>query len=280
MKSKIEINNTELTIRPSSVDSALGCGYQWARVFLTGETSIPNARASIGTGVHSGAERLWQDAMKANDKGAMYLAGAVDAAVESFKEEAKKGLRFDAGEDINTAISEVVSGVNVFLEDIVPFVAIPRAVEKRYTIPIQGHPIVKNISGTLDYIEDGISDLKTSKRTASPYNYEIQQSIYKILAEANGEDVAYNTIQNVVLTKVPKGAVLDMPVNVEKAKVIVNNLIERLEVLATDTVKPEILFPGNPKYFLCSEKYCAFYNDCMFVKGESPDKKSATVVKL
>lgn len=280
-KSKIIINNDELVIRPSSVDSFLGCAYQWARVFLTGESSIPNGRAAIGTGVHRGAEVLWKDAMKTGNKEDIYIPGAVDAAVQEYKEETKNGVQHNDGEDDNTAISQVVEGVNVFVDDIMPFAEVPLAVEQRYTVPIDSHPLVKALSGTVDYLSDRcIADLKTSKRKATTSNYEIQQSIYKILVESNGIPVDFNLIQNVVFTKNPNGQILDMKTNEPKAKTVVNNLLDTLEVLATDKVAPEILFRGNPKYYLCSEKYCAFYNDCMFVKGEGPEEEKVEMPTL
>lgn len=281
MKSKIEINNTDLVIRPSSIDSFLGCSYQWARVFLTGETSIPNARAAIGTAIHRGVEVMWRDAMKINNKDIMHLSSAQDAAVEEFEKETSNGVSYDEDENFNTATKEVVAGVSAFLEDIVPFAEIPDEVEVRYTIPIEDHVLVKALSGTLDYrVTDTIADVKTSKRKATPSSYEIQQSLYRTLVKANGIAVNHNLIQNVVLTKVPNGQILDMPTNEDKAKTIVNNLLDTLTVLASDLIKPELLFRGNPKYYLCSEKYCAFYNDCMFTKGENPEDKTATIVRL
>lgn len=280
MKSLIQINNTDITLRPSSIDSFLGCSYQWARVFLTGETSIPSARASIGTGVHAGIEHMWTEIMPSGDKSQFSMPAAIDAAVEAFQEDIQQGVQFDEGEDKNTAISEIVQGVGVFAEDIMPFAEVPRAVEKRFTIPIAEHPIVAAVSGTVDYItDDTIADVKTSKRLATPANYEIQQSLYKTLARANGVDVQQNLIHNVVFTKVPKGQILDMQTNEAKAKVIVNNLLDTLQLLATDKIQPELLFRGNPKYYLCSDKYCAFHSTCMFVKGEEPEAPRE-VVKL
>lgn len=280
-KYKLEPGRTDLRIRPSSIDSFLGCSYQWALVFLMGHTSVPGSRAAIGTGIHAGAEKLWEDAMAKQDKEAIYVPGAIDAAVERFKEEEKLGLHYDAGEDRNTAINEVIVGTQTFASDIVPFTEIPDAVETRVTVEISGHPIVKDISGTIDYYGHGIiGDIKTSKRKATPENYEIQQSLYKHLAEANGMVVRYNLIQNIVLTKNPNGQVLELAPNVPKAKTVVNNLLDTLEVFAEDKVRPEVLFRGNPKYYLCSDKYCAFYRDCMFVKGEDPNRKQVHQVPV
>ena len=121
----------------------------------------------------------------------------------------------------------------------------------------------------MDYIAgDVIADLKTSKRKPTVANYETQQSIYKILANKNGENVKYNQIHGVVLKKQPEGTILEAQINETRAKAAVNSLLETLEVYHEDKVDPDILFRGNPQYYLCSATYCAFYNDCKFAKGE------------
>lgn len=283
MQSKIVVNNTDICIRPSSVDTFLGCAYQWARVFLGGETSIPNARAAIGTAIHKGVEEMWREAITTGEKNPNKSMMA-DAAVEEYAKEEKNAegtMRYDNGENTNTALAEVVKGVDAFADDVVDFVDIPIAVETRFEMEIVGNPIVAKLGGTVDYLgTNNIADVKTSKRKPTTSNYEIQQSIYKILAEHNGQRVDYNTIQGVVLKKQAEGLILPMATNVDKAKSIVNNLLDTLDVLATDKVRPEVLFRGNPKHYLCSEKYCAFYKDCMFVKGENPEAKTAQVIKL
>ena len=267
--SDIQINNTEITIRPSSVDSFLGCAYQWANVFLGGITTIPSGRAAIGTGIHAGAELVWNESIMAKTK-IVNVSAAVDASIETFQEQVKDyGIKHDHGEDDNTAEGEIRKGVEAFCEDVVPFVEIPDAVELRYSMDISDHPIVSRISGTVDYIGGGvIADVKTSKRKPTVQNYEIQQSIYKILAEHNGVTCNHSHIHSVVLTKAPYGGVFEMQPNVPKAKTVVNNLLDTLEVLAKGVVDPDILFRGNPKYYLCSPKYCSLY-PCKFVKGEA-----------
>lgn len=264
----LQINVEDMIIRPSSLDTFANCSYQWAKVFLEGIPSIPGNRAAIGTGIHRGAEVLWSDAIHTGKKD-LNLSMVADAAVEAYEEEFKKGVQLDEGETKSGAIDEVVAGSRAFIDDIAVYTQIPVAVEQRFTIDITGHALVKAVSGTVDYLgKDNISDLKTGKRKATPANYVTQQSIYKLLATENGHDVKYNTIQNVVLKKVPEGQVLPMQTNVDQAKFLVNNLLDTLTLAASDTVPLELLFRGNPKYYLCSNKYCNQYSTCPYVKGE------------
>lgn len=263
----IKINCDELVIRPSSVDSFFQCSYQWGKTFLEGKTTIPNSRAAIGTAIHAGVERMWRESIEKN-KTIANTSMMVDAAVESWKEETNGGVSFDDGENENTCIVEIVKGTEAFVEDIVPFTPLPVAVEERYTVNITDHPLVTALSGTVDYItENTIADVKTSKKKASVANYKTQQSIYKYLAVANGVNVEHNLIQNVVLKKQPDGAIYDMPVDVDQAKHLVNTMLDTLAFIAEDKAPIEMILRGNPKYYLCSPKYCTEYNTCPFVKG-------------
>ena len=85
------------------------------------------------------------------------------------------------------------------------------------------------------------------------------------MVEENGITVNMSLIQNVVLKAKPEGHVMDTSINIPQAKSVVNSLLDVLELVHTDTVDPDILFRGNPKYHFCSPKFCAFYNECKFV---------------
>lgn len=262
--------NTGITIRPSAIDTFYNCGWQWYNVFLLGKNTIPSARASIGTSIHKGVEVMWHESMGKGQK-IVSLSAMTDAAVEEMREAHKNGLMYEDGEDLNTAEREVVAGTKAFVSDIVPFTDVPTGCEQRYTIKFEGHPVVAELSGTVDYIDANagiIADVKTSKRTPTTANYVTQQSAYKLLAEANGVKVNTNLIQSVVLTKAPKGAILELDPDVERTKGLINVMLSTTETAAKDVVRPEVLFRGNPKYYLCSPKYCSLYGSCPFVTGK------------
>ena len=257
----------KLILRPSSLDGFMQCPQQWYRVFILGGTSIPNSRAAIGTAIHAGAEEMWNDSIKAktkiSSKGSM-----ADAAMEAFKEEEQKGLKYSADESQGSCAKEILIGLDTFVEDIVPHSDIPTKVEGVYAIEITDHPIVGGISGTLDYVDEKrgvIADLKTSKRKHMVANSSTQQSIYRHLVEANGIKVNSSVIQSVVLKAKPEGHIMDCDINIPKAKSLVNTLLDTLTVYNQDIIDPDILFRGNSKYWLCSPKYCAFFGSCKFV---------------
>ncbi len=272
--SKIQLVNDELMIRPSSVDGFFGCAQQWARQHIGGERSISSGRAAIGTAVHKGVEVMWNEAIQSGKKDAN-ISMMTDAAIACLQEQEKgEGVAYDEGENQNTASVEIVKGTQTFIEDIEPYTSIPTGVEQFFKVDLE-HPIVTGIGGTVDYItNDTIADVKTSKRKTGAESHSTQQSIYKMLANANGCDIRHNLIQLVVLKKVPDGHILTLDADIDSAKNKVNIILDTLDVYHQDIVDPDILFRGNPKYMFCSEKFCAFHKTCKFVKGNAPEPKS------
>ena len=260
----------KIRLRPSSLAAFVSCPRQWYNVFILGERTIPNARAAIGTGIHAGAEAMWNEAIKTNSKDSANISMMTDAAVEAYDKEVKQAdgnLQYDADLTDNIARATIVKGTKAFLTDIVPFVKIPKAVETRVTVKID-HCIIKDISGTIDYLgNDTIADIKTSKRKIVPSSHTLQQSVYKYLANENGLNIKHNTIQGIVLAKTKiVGGIDKLETNVPQVKYIVNNLLDRLDALHSG-VDPNILFPGNPKHYLCSDMYCNLRPTCPFVHG-------------
>lgn len=261
----------KIIIRPSSLASFVSCPRQWYYTFIKGVVTIPSARAAIGTGIHAGVEVMWKEAIKTNDKEKPNISTMTDAAIEAYDKEVKKADgRMDYGSDLddNTSRNSVVKGTNAFVTDILPFTPIPISVEKRLTLPIK-HCLVSEIGGTIDYLGDNtIADIKTSKRKVVPQSHVLQQSVYRLLAERNGYQIKHSLIQGVVLAKTKTvGGIDELQANIPQVKFIIKNLLARLKALYSGT-DPELLFPGNPKHYLCSDQYCNLRSTCPFVHGK------------
>lgn len=275
----IKINNTDIRIRPSAVESFYGCAFQWGKTFLEGSSSIPNSRAAIGTAIHAGVEAMWNEAISTGKK-EPNLSMMTDAAAEAWKEETHDGIQFGENETEDSCFIEIYKGTQAFVEDIVPFTAIPVATERFYKVPII-NPIVSELGGTVDYItKDTIADVKTSKRKTGAEGHTVQQSIYKILANANGEKIEHNLIQQVVLTKTPTGAILNLEADEDQARYLVNTMLETMELIAKDVAPIEMILRPNPKHMFCSERFCAHYNTCPAIKGNLTPNKTVAKVKL
>ncbi len=275
----ITINVEELKIRPSSIEGFYSCAYQWGRTFLGGERGMANARASIGTAIHAGAEAGWNESIKAKKK-VMNRTMMKDAAIEAWQEAIHDGVSM--GKDTEaTAVMDIMKGTDAFVEDIVPFSAIPDAVELYFEVPID-NAFVKSIGGTVDYIVGStIADLKTSKRKTGAEGHVIQQSAYKYLANANGYNIDTNLIQQVVLKQNPEGAILHLDANIDRFKWMVNGMLSALDLVAQDIAPIETILRPNPKHIFCSEAFCAFWKTCPAIQGEMPEQtKVITKVKL
>ena len=262
----MQINVDQLSITGSTLDSFLSCQRQWAKIHLEGLNGIPSARAAIGTSIHKAAHVLWSDAIETKEKDTN-ITKLLDAAIQEYQELDKTSLQYDTGEDKNTAEHEVVKGVEIFIGDIVPYFDIPQYTEKYLSIDIQNHPLVNKVTGTADYIIQGlISDLKSTKRKCVPTRYSSQLSIYSLLAEKNNLGSCNASIQNVILKQKPEGQIFTVPVDIKKAEFLVSRMLKTIRIAAEGVVPLEILFRGNPTHYLCSVKYCNFFNGCPYVK--------------
>jgi len=263
--------NENMIIRPSSIANSLSCGWQWFNTYMLGRNSIPSNRAAIGTAIHAGVERLWKEAQQTREVGTG-LAEYVGAAQIEYTK-AAEGVVLEDFESVGGAQREVEAGVASYLEDIAPYATIPDDVEVRYTVRVPNSPVIKAISGTLDYRAGAvIADVKTSQRKPVLGNYDLQQTTYKMLVEANGVTVKQNLIHGVVLRKTGvDGMILELdPTRADErmafTKVTLKSLIARANAVF-EGLDPKLVFSGNPKHYLCSEKYCAFYKECGFRKG-------------
>jgi len=275
----IIINVEELKIRPSSIEGFYSCAYQWGRTFLGGERGMGNARASIGTAIHSAVETMWTESI-AGKKKIINKSAMKDAAVESWKDATKDGITYTNTDNENTSIMEIMKGTDAFVEDIVPFTDIPEAVEEYFEVPID-NAFVKSLGGTLDYRGSGIiADVKTSKRSTGAAGHVVQQTAYKYLAEANGHKIHTNLIQQIVLKKEPTGAILELEPDLDKFKYLVNTMLDTLDLVAKDVAPIETILRPNPKHVFCSEAFCGFWKTCPAIQGNKTPTKVYTKVKL
>ncbi len=258
----------KIRIRPSSIDGFFSCSAQWADIFIGGLESPTGSRAAIGTAIHAGAETFWTDAMISRKKD-FNLSKIQDACMISFHEEERKGIKWGKGDTLASCEKEIKAGILVYLNDIAPNVDIPIAVEKRFTVDID-HPMVADISGTIDYLGIvSIDDIKTSKRKIVANSHTTQQSIYRWLVESSGITIEESRIQGIVLTKTPYYQILELNPNIDRAKHLVNIMLDTLQEFY-EGGNPEVLFRGNTKHQYCSRMFCASFDSCDYISEACP----------
>lgn len=235
----------------------------------------------IGTSIHAAVEHMWKDAIVTGKKDAN-ISMMTGAAMEAWKEGTSDGMNYGNNETQGSCAVEIIKGTEAFVNDIVPFTAIPVAVEEFYKVDID-HPMITELGGTVDYItHNTIADVKTSKRKSGPEGHTVQQSIYKYLAIENGLDIKHNLIQQVVLKREPEGTIQQLDADIPLAKYLINGILDTLDLVMLDVAPIETVLRPNPKHVFCSERFCAHHSTCPAVKGNlaALDAKAPRKVKL
>lgn len=253
----------KIILRPSSIQQYINCKAQWFNVHIMGMKTPPAAAANAGTSVHFGAEVGYRE--KIANGNLPPLSVVLDAAVETWQETVKQGeLTYGEGETPEKCEHDIVRGMEDYYNDIMT-TCDPIAVEKRYTYNLD-HPMVESLSGTLDIVvERGVRDIKFTKKKSTASHYILQQSTYGLLRELNDEKVTHLGIHNVIRGK--EAVEFAMPYKPEYAKFWINRILDDLEKF--HQTGDESIFQGTSPttYYLCSEKWCAFYDQCKFVEG-------------
>lgn len=255
--------NGKLVIRPSGVQQFISCPAQWFRVHILKDYQRPSAAASLGTSLHKGAEVGYTEKIKTGSLPP--LSVLEDVAVETWKIcNQEEDLEYKEGDDFNSVQNDLLHGLGCYYKAIMPTTN-PSSVEQRYTIEIDS-PVVQSISGTIDIdLPNGLADIKVTGKKTQASKYVVQQSIYALLKEQNGEACDTASIHNVVRGK--EATTLEMPLKKDYAKFWINTILDTLEEF--DQTKNPKLFRGcSPtSNFLCSPSWCGFWDKCPFVKG-------------
>lgn len=261
IKEKIR-DEGKLVLRPSSLQQFLGCPFQWFQGAIENNFQRPAAAASAGTALHKGAEEGYRDKIKT---GALPpISFLTDVVAEEWRKlNDEQDLSYSKDETYEKYESDLVKGMKDYYKDLMHETN-PIDVEKRYTVNIE-HPIFESVSGTLDIVLDrGVVDLKHTKQKTNANKYVLQQSTYTWLRQANGEVCNFNEIHNVIRGKGTER--LALAPKVDYARYIINQILDTTERF-WQTGDPTLFRGTNShSYFLCSEGWCGYYNECPHVK--------------
>jgi len=255
-----------ITIRPSGVSSFMSCPKKYAAHNFMGYKGWGSFATVRGTGVHSGAEQIWTESIKAGSK-IINKTQAQDAAVQSveraFEDEDIRLDDTDFTQTKDNAKDAAASGVASYC-DLAQDIEVPLLVEHFMEFDLGDNIILK---GTADFIgSDGrIEDIKTSSKKATTSMYTAQLSVYARLAELNDikVDMENSRIQNIAYLKDKvQGHLLPFKLNHTLSSYLVNTLKDRSILVRQNPYELDLLFPANPSSYLCSSKYCAYYDKC------------------
>ena len=253
--------------------------------FILGKEQIQNIGAAIGTASHKGAEVFWTSKETENYGGECLYDDnnqndiydnkvkdfVVSSAIEEYKTINDKVEVFKDDMKEDEIIGKIKRNCLAFLEGIAPNVPKPELCEHNFVMQLD-HPVVDKISATVDYVYKGmLADIKTSKRKIVPSSYTLQQSLYKYVVNKNkgpNAQITESLIFGIVDNK--SGCYADIspcPVSEDRVRFIVNSLLKALTALHKG-LDPELLFRGNPSFYLCSSKFCSSHKKCSYVHGE------------
>ena len=266
-----------IEIHPSGVSGFFDCAYRWFRDNLHKPIHRYGLAAHAGTGIHKAAELYYKESIaeqrwaKPRDD---FKGAAIDTLRAKIKDEAPADLHDVNLNDLEKQVGENALNYTRNACDLCS-AQLPIDSERKYCVKIKS-PIIDCVSGTLDIVgKDYIGDIKTMSKAKNAASYAIQQGIYGVLRQNKGENVRDFLIHRVILPKnsidcVSILASLDNPFTpagalIDKSKFYLNTIIQTCNEF--HKTGNELLFRGNPQSLLCSDKYCAYYNECKFRKG-------------
>ena len=268
---------TKRIIRPSSLPTLMYCPRRWWLDFISqGETSAHPSAAAVGTAVHKAAELYWSMALaNGGEKMDVDISALIYAAQQRFREiESTDGLNWAEDHTMDIALSQIEAGVKVYHDKVIPMTQVPLAVEQKVSWEID-HPMVSAVSGTIDSIyPDHIVDIKCrmGARKKNTSEFSLQQSTYVMLAQKNGyPGVRSSQIHQILL----QNSALhneDCFIHISKVEYLIDILLKQLQMVY-EGASPEVVFSGNPNQYLCNKKWCDYWENCRFARGDSAGPK-------
>lgn len=261
--------NDYVRIRASSLGSLFDCPARWEAEHLLGMRKPSSAAAQLGTAVHASTAVYDQSVLDGAGISIDEAAGALVDKIHNPDEEV-------TWDDLTPRKAELI-GLSLHLKychDVAPklqFAAVELLCDS-----LQITDLGIELTGTTDrvYIDGkgrkGIADIKTGKRAVeaktgkavTKYHKE-QMAVYELLAEhAAGERLEADAM---IIGLKTQGRAQAGTGTIRGARdALVGNEYEKgMLERAADIIRSGNFY-GNPRSFLCSEKYCPRYSTCPF----------------
>lgn len=256
-----------IRVRASSLAELFDCPQRWKAKHIDGKRTKNSGRAALGTGVHAGTA-VFDDA-RINGSGitADEAAGAVVDSIHSPEGDVDWS-------DISRKDAEKIAlGLHAkYCAHISP--QFQFAAVERENKPLVFDDLGISLTGTTDrlYLKDGkkgVADLKTGARAVvqgqvSTAQHTAQLGVYTLLSEFDlcEELEAPPIIIGMKTGSKPESQEFNTaPVPNAKSVLIGTDGEPGLLEMASHIIQNEIWF-GNPKSWLCSEKFCPNYKNC------------------
>ncbi|MCP3967530.1 MAG: PD-(D/E)XK nuclease family protein [Lentisphaerae bacterium] len=260
------------SIHQSMINMASRCGEQFRRRYIEGEIILPSIAAARGTSVHTASEvNLTYKVVNQVD---MPLNDLKDATRDGYIDVIKDGIFLSKGEQpskkslLNNGLNDALRCTEIYHQYVAPQIN-PIAVEQSFKIDIG---LDLPIAGRIDYQEQPIiGDLKTAAR-AWPKGKIFQelQPIFYSLAHEKLVGIRPEFVYNILIAPRNKEGKPTTAKYDEQRRVVTDQdyqmLIARIKVFLK-MLKAGIFLPADPSGWICSSKWCGYYQTCPYKKG-------------
>lgn len=258
-------------LSPSSIDMFLRCGEQFRRRDILKESIPPGIAMLKGRAVHKAAEV--NNRQKIESGVDLPESDLVDAATTEFDTAIKAdGLGLSVEENaigatkvVGQAKDASVSLTRVYRRLVAPAIS-PVLVEEfvRVELATASHDLL----GKLDVVDaqGRVRDLKTSgrKKSQADVDESDQLTYYDMAVEKlTGKPSAGVVMDVLVETKVPDVQMLTSFRTARDREVYLSKLNAVL-----GGIKAGIFLPATPGHWVCTQKFCGYWNTCPFVNSE------------
>lgn len=258
-------------ISPSQLDMYFRCGEQWRRRYVCKEKIPPGIALLKGAAVHKAAEVNFSQKIESHtDLPLKDLQGAAEEHISSMvsqegillsAEENSRGMQTVLGE----AKDRTYAMTGALHREIAPRIQ-PALVEEFVRIDLPNHS--HDLLGRLDLAttDDEIVDLKTSsrKKNQNDIDRSDQLTFYGVAFKHQaGREPKGIRLEVIVETKVPSVQSLRSPRGESDKRILLN----RINAMIAG-VKAGVFLPAAPGSWLCSPKFCGYWETCPFVNSE------------
>jgi len=266
------------SIHQSTLNMALRCGEQFRRRYVEGEILPPGIAAGRGTGIHKANEiNLKQKLITEQD---MPLSDLQDAARDGFIYSFRDGVFIpseylpEKNRLLNEGLNDCIRCAKVYHEQVAPNIK-PIAIEEEFKIDVG---LSLPLAGRIDYEEKPrVGDLKTTTRTwpKDRIKEEIQVPFYSFVYEKNNgirPEFRYDVL---IARRNKDGNPTSedyQPLTHVCSDKDYRGLFAKLS-LFIEMLKTGLFPPTNPTNWVCSPKWCGYWETCPYVGNSLPRKE-------
>ena len=248
-------------LHASGIRLFLDCGVAFMRRYILGEKIPPPAAIVVGVAAHKSIETNLNAKIETGKL--LDYDMCEDIARDSVNEQWEQGVteeEVSQGEAIDLATGHA----KVHRRSLAPKLD-PVAVEQKWVVET---PYSVDLAGTIDVVESNgnLRDTKTSKRKPP-----------KGVADKSDQVTAYSFAKRITTGQIPEAVHLDYLVPKQKSVITVSTCRDAQDIKAftqllesvSKLMDSEIYLPAAESSWMCSQKWCGYWDTCPFARGRA-----------